>query len=115
KEQKRMMTPEMAKRREELLARQDTLPEKISDLLDLALNDLTYCEQHRDLYRVHMHFWHMAKDDESPRCQVCLAGAVIAKTLETLPEEEVRPNHFCKSINNKLSALDSLRQGHVMN
>jgi len=40
---------------------------------------------------------------------------VIAKTLETEPEEEVRPNHFCKAINNKLSALDSMRQGHVQN
>jgi hypothetical protein len=55
------------------------LPDKPSDLLQLALDDLELCEKDRN-YTIDMSEWHTPSQDESEKCAVCIAGAVIAKT-----------------------------------
>lgn len=64
-----------------------TLPDKLSDLLELALGDLEKVEAMPEVYEVDMSDWHLPQRDEfggrCGRCTVCLAGAVIE-----LPGEE---------------------------
>ena len=51
-----------------------------SELLELALRDLTRCE--RDpLYAIDMRFYHLGVDDQYDGCCVCFAGSVLAKSL----------------------------------
>lgn len=55
-------------------------PDKLSDLIRLALGDLRKCEESPN-YRINMIYWHLNIPDES-RCIVCLAGSVMAQTLQ---------------------------------
>ena len=56
------------------------LPEKLSELLTTAINDLEACEA-ADGYSIDMNVWHQW-DGGHQTCAVCLAGAVMAQTLE---------------------------------
>jgi hypothetical protein len=89
------------------------LPEKLSDLIDLALDDLEKVE--RDpRYVLKMTVWHSSLDyDMESRCAVCLAGSVIAKTLEVPPNKSVLPIDFDEHTKVRLEALDNLRCGYL--
>ena len=52
-------------------------PEKLSDLIELAIADASRLDQ--TLYRPHSEVWH---EPENGRCLVCLSGCVIAWTLQ---------------------------------
>jgi hypothetical protein len=54
-------------------------PEKLSDLIELALGDLEKVEKD-ERYRVDMEAWHTPLNG---KCRVCLAGSVIAQTFLT--------------------------------
>lgn len=85
------------------------LPDKPSALIRLAMADLEAVE--RDgRYVVHMETWHIAYEN---KCSVCLAGAVMAKTLETDSKLTTSPLAMGNDICKKLSALDSFRNGHI--
>lgn len=94
------------------------LPDKPSELIRLALSDLS-AVQKDDRYSVAMHIFHGA--DHSPyakpgdnRCYVCLAGAVIANSLvRGRPELTLFPKMFNNEIRYKLIALDCFRAGRV--
>lgn len=89
------------------------LPEKMSDLLELALKDLVSCD--RDGLIICMNVWlHKANDV----CYVCLAGAVMYQTLHMRPEE--RQSLLASDADNrydyyKFLALDFLRIGDLEN
>ena len=92
-----------------------TLPERPGALLRVALRDLRHVE--RDpRYEVQMGFWHTgtaqwgAGDDP---CAVCLAGAVMARTLGADPGVLRRPWDYSEEVGRKLIALDALRCGSV--
>jgi hypothetical protein len=91
------------------------LPDKPSELLRTALSDLRACEGDPK-YKINMHWWHRARLDG---CYVCLAGAVMAKTLEFSFEENVAVYNFDNffdrkgELNSKLSALDWFRRGEI--
>lgn len=89
-----------------------TLPDEPSDLIMLALADLRKCEQDPQ-YRIGMNAWHAPLDTE-PVCVVCLAGAVMSKTLEASPEDHLAPESFQRISNDvwcRLVALDRFRVG----
>jgi hypothetical protein len=90
------------------------LPDKLSELLELAMRDLEAVEAD-PRYRVDMSHWHEPRRD-SEFCLVCLAGAVMAKTLRLRPTTRVQGLHarFGYNIGLKLRALDRLRRGEVV-
>lgn len=83
-----------------------TLPDKPSALIRLALADLVKCERSKK-YRIDMEFWHMPNS----QCAVCLAGAVIAKTLGADSGRYVGPSDFLNDTYRKLCALNAFRTG----
>ncbi len=85
------------------------LPNKASDLIDLALHDLELCERNSK-YKINMQNWHKLKDDNL--CHVCLAGSVIAQTLK-YPMKTVLPCHII-NYELELLTLDRFRIGDVM-
>lgn len=87
------------------------LPDKPSELIRVALADLAKVERSKK-YRVEMGTWHEPVDGV---CEVCLAGAVMAKTLKSYPNETLwADTDFDDDTKNKLLALDFLRQGEVV-
>jgi hypothetical protein len=85
------------------------LPEKLSDLLEVAINDAQTAARRKDV-RFHMGTW-LYRDGEI--CQMCLAGAVMARTLGA-------GYHACSSPTavgyfaggSKLFAIDEMRRGN---
>lgn len=66
-----------------------TLPNKASELIRLALKDLKKVEASTD-YSVAMSTWHQPKSFYlNDTCSVCLAGAVMAMTLEVPKDIQV--------------------------
>lgn len=55
------------------------LPTKLSALIKVALKDLKKVEKDKN-YKVNLSMWHQTFDDDV--CYVCLAGAVLAKSLK---------------------------------
>lgn len=85
------------------------LPKTPSKLLAIALTDLVKVERSKK-YVVAMNTWHLANDPD--RCQVCLAGAVMAKTLKADDQLTLEPDHF--GINSeKLQAINYFRVGYI--
>ena len=93
-------------------------PDKLSDLLELAIADARKLDRTR--YRPLWMFWHEAQP-ASGKCMICLAGAVIAGTLGCAPETTVdigieEDEDECMTITHKkwrqaLCALDYAREG----
>lgn len=81
------------------------LPNKPSALLQLALDDLERCEKDPH-YEIYMGEWHSPGDKH---CLVCMAGAVIAKTLECDRFNEVTPCLLDHDNSQKLRAIDAFR------
>jgi len=91
------------------------LPEKMSELIALAIKDLKACEKLSEVYEINMEFWH---NPHNNKCKVCLAGAVMAQTLEASPYAFIGPSEFDddyeeENIQAKLFALDLLRSGET--
>jgi len=82
---------------------------KPSKLIRLALNDLAKVERSKS-YSIYMGAWHTPI---GPNCAVCLAGAVMAKTLETPISNEVGPLSFDVRTRYALEAIDDFRCGSV--
>jgi len=88
------------------------LPDKLSDLIVLALADLVKVERSKK-YEVNMGVWHRLRQElEGPRCAVCFAGAVMAKTLGAVWGDELDPKSFGVDMV-KLYALNDVRCGNV--
>ena len=90
----------------------DFIALKPSTLIRVALADLVNCEQN-PAYEINMASWHFP-EPESGHCLVCLAGAVIARTLETPAWKQVNPASFTEKIHNQLRALNCFRVGDVV-
>lgn len=84
------------------------LPNKPSQLIDLAIDDLEKVEN-SERYRVNMSEWHTPYDET---CHVCLAGAVMAMELQADPLDELCPEDF-EQLDGALLALDQFRRGLV--
>lgn len=88
------------------------LPDKKSDLLILALED--YFKVKSDLrYTIDMTYWH-AGNSRNTLCPVCLAGSVMAKSLQVPIGDIMHPEAFNnKEIEGKLKFLNSIRRGQL--
>lgn len=88
------------------------LPEKLSELLTIAINDLEACET-ADGYSIDMNVWHQW-DGGHETCAVCLAGAVMAQSL-AFPQK--RNADFGDSALGKsmasLDLLDDISRGNL--
>lgn len=87
------------------------LPDKLSDLLELALNDCQIVFT-SGRYIENMEYWHHPKGD---RCAVCMAGAVMANTLRVPIEESVDPTHMESDTLERLLAINDMRTGEMFN
>jgi hypothetical protein len=89
------------------------LPKTPSKLLRIALTDLMAVEKSKK-YRIDMGMWHHGAVEGGQKCEVCMAGAVMAKTLK-VPDDEWRdPGDFNSSdITKKLFAINLLRVGNI--
>lgn len=85
------------------------LPKKMSDLLEHALDDLKAVEQD-EKYVVNMNNWHAYT--KSKKCIVCLAGSVLAKSLDR-PHDETYTLLDDHKERTKLSVINFLRMGDV--
>lgn len=85
------------------------LPDKPSELIRLALKDLELVEKD-DHYVVDMDTWHEYIRFKS-KCSVCLAGSVMAKSLDASPYLSLNMRHFSQV--GKLMALDNFRLGYI--
>jgi len=90
------------------------LPDKMSELIRVAIVDLEKVEKLSEVYRINMSRWHVADDDSDDgkvRCSVCLAGAVMAQTLGADATQSFRPGSFNESC--KLNAIEDFRTGDI--
>ncbi len=85
------------------------LPNKLSSLIDVALNDLVLAEKSKD-YNVDMDVFHIPRGDNT--CSVCLAGQVMAFSLKAKKGAHVDPDEMGENTNH-LYAIDNLRLGFV--
>ena len=86
----------------------DDLPKKPSDLLELALKDLELCEKDPK-YSIDMDTWHIYEDRDKT-CSVCLAGAVMAKSLDRNKYLDI---HNTDPMEPLFKALDFFRTGDI--
>lgn len=98
------------------------LPDKLTDLIELALKDLTEVEALPVRYTVRMSFWHAPAQQMGipggDQCMVCLAGAVMARTLALPDDVEIdllsMENYMSGVDRRKLEALDYVRKGDLV-
>lgn len=91
----------------------DTLPNKMSDLILVAIRDLSKVEKMKG-YKIDMGWaWHEPiATRRGSRCSVCLAGACMVG-LGVPKNREVHPYSFNEKLERKFNAIDSLRVGSV--
>jgi len=85
------------------------LPEKLSECLFLALDDLEKCEDDPK-YVIDMSEWHTADDVQ---CLVCFAGSVMAKTCDADWCESLAPSNFGTHNAARFNALNMIRSGDI--
>jgi len=88
-----------------------TLPNKLSDLGELALKNLEQAIR-SPRHRIDMDVYHLGAPGLT-RCRVCLAGATMAFTLNTSPGAKYLPANFPDEVEGCLYAIDWLRKGRV--
>lgn len=99
----------------------NTLPDKPSELIRVALADLKKCEEDKK-YRIDMSEWHApthvrcAKENlDEYYCTVCLAGAVMGQTLEVPVDRYASSTsaRFDENTKDKLQAINCFRVGQI--
>lgn len=85
------------------------MPDKPSKLLKLALHDLKLCEKDSN-YNINMEVFHQ-KILGDKACSVCLAGAIMAKSLKAEKTKFCVPTYFPSW--RKLEAVDYFRNGKI--
>ena len=83
----------------------DDLPDKMSDVIDIALRDLESAER-SDAMGIDMTWW--MRVERPGVCTVCLAGGVMVG-LGIDPSLPYLPSHFNEHNHIRLLALDALR------
>ena len=84
-----------------------TLPKVPSQLLWVALEDYKETVSNSDVYIIDPYYWHEPIDEN---CSVCLAGSVIAQSLNANKDDLVSPHNFEFETYNCLRAIDLFRQ-----
>ena len=94
------------------------LPEYPSELLQLALDDISVIKKDKR-YKIDLYYWHKPNKDTNT-CYVCLAGAVLVNTLK-FDIKNIVPYDFSsaqgeigKDNLKKLRTIDILRHLHLL-
>lgn len=86
------------------------LPEKFSELITVALKDYATVRERPLLYKLDAYAWHKPDPmDEHRRTSVCLAGCVMAISLNTPHDKDVTPYSFSSSDRKGLFFINTLR------
>lgn len=88
------------------------LPDKPSELIRVALADIRLVEAD-ERYVMDMDDWHSLRPHNTFKCHVCVAGAVMAKSLKAHRLDHKAPRDYPHDVKMKLIALDFFRQGNV--
>jgi len=88
------------------------LPDKPSELLILAMEDLEKVEKSDHLYTIDMGSW-VEHDYYDGKCAVCHAGAVMVGTLGADIKKSYDPSDFDPDTKRKLRAIESIRRGDI--
>ncbi len=83
------------------------LPDTLHELLWTAIDDARGLDRRK--YRPCSDEWHCP--DEDGRCEICLAGSILAATLDCSPKKNFAPWEFPPETHNKLEALEAMRTG----
>ena len=100
------------------------LPNKLSDLMFVAIKDLVKMENSPG-YIIEMGAWHEPIDPDlfedmygrkidKKACAVCFAGSVIASSLKANKNTELSPDDFDRDTRGKLDALNHIREGELV-
>ena len=87
-------------------------PERLSDLIELAINDGSKLDPAYYEPRWNQWHWGWGEGPHWSRCAVCLAGAVIAGTLHASPVLDLRPGDFGPDWQRALMDLEEVRRGN---
>lgn len=88
-----------------------TLPESMEGLLSTAIRDARSLDANR--YQPNHNEWHNPNiPNVSSYCEVCLAGAVIAGSLQEQPNQYRTSRSYDSRTEKLLDALDSMRKGN---
>lgn len=87
------------------------LPNKLSALLRIAVQDAQKCEALPAEYELRMSYWHSPRTDGP--CQVCMAGAVMAQSLGFERNRFIKSGPLEFENGKALMAIDDLRTGKV--
>ena len=93
---------------QDFLDKPHSLPDTMSDLLAAAIADARQLDT--NLYRPNNEEWH--NTNSRGICQVCLAGSVIAGSLNAPRLRTLTPWMFRGAVHRKLEALDYMRIGN---
>ena len=91
--------------------------EKLSIAIPQAVEDLTSCER-SSRYKIDMTVYHRGCDDFRndigiDACEVCFAGATIARRTDSKHSQSKYPGDFPREVN-MLFALDRVRRGNLV-
>lgn len=96
------------------------LPNKLSKLILVALEDLEKVESMTEKYRLRMNVWYSPDFGRGGKCNVCFAGSVMAMRLnahEKRPRypfsNDICPDGFSENNRSKLMALNQIRCGDI--
>ena len=88
-----------------------TLPKTLNGLLGVAVSDAKSLS--RELYIPHFAYWH--RPHIGQRCEVCLAGSLIAGSLECNRNYNVLVHMLDETLKAKVEALNAMRRGDFTN
>jgi len=96
---------------------EDTLPNKLSELMEVAHADFKKCREDAD-YRLDFSAYHVPRshpiNGNGKACLVCMAGATIAKTFGMSKNRFLDPYSFVdKRVSAKLEAISQASFGFV--
>ena len=85
-----------------------TLPDTMHELLAVAITDAKAIS--RRVYKPHFGYWHCPIDNG--KCLVCLAGSIIARSLNSPAKANIRPSFLSTDVQRKMDALNAMRHGN---
>ena len=85
-----------------------TLPDTIYGLLAVAIADAKAIS--RRIYLPHFGYWHRPLDNG--KCQVCLAGSVLARSLGFPTTSIVSTSILSSELQRKMDAINAMRHGN---
>ena len=83
------------------------LPNNLIDLIQIAIDDMRKVKAD-NRYRICMSVWH---EEYKGKCEVCMAGAILAKTFKTPINRTINRYHYGENNAIKFGIIDSIRYG----